>query len=158
MRHQPKRTLSSCNIEASKKINEYVKFQQDAMREKIPNLNYDVTKPSMLIPKQFDAEDYKLFIDDDMLTSLTDQKLINWSSLCRSLIPVVTEEDAAKNSLWNAVSIYIFGVHDRKHVLRQLVYKRLFMEIEKDGKLCCFHYTLTSALLKNSYKIISVYR
>jgi len=135
MRQQLKRTLSSCNIEASKTINDYIKFQQDAMREKIPNLNYDVTKPSMLIPKQFDADDYKLFIDDDMLRSLTDQNLINWSSVCRSLIPVLTEEDVTKNSLWNAVSIYIFGVHDRKRVLRQLVYKRLFMEIEKDGRI-----------------------
>ena len=57
------RTLSSSNLQASQKIHEFIKVQQDASKDHIPALKRDVTKSSMILPAQYTTRTLQLCVD-----------------------------------------------------------------------------------------------
>ena len=124
-----KRTLSSTNIDAARQIHEFIKIQQDACKDQVPSLNRDATKSSMILPEQYNSQTFKMCIDLRTLHVLESSMALNWCVNCRSLLPLQVDEDG--NCLLHALSLYMFGVHDRHLVLRQLLYQRLFMEATK---------------------------
>ena len=54
------------------------------------------------------------------------KRVINWFPNARNMLPLYTEDDG--NSMAHSVSLYIFGIHDREHHLRQLIYQMMFMQ------------------------------
>lgn len=74
------------------------------------------------------SEDMKKFIHKDLfqtshLTSLESRKIINWSKELTTLIPLLTQGDG--NCLMHAVSLGMFGIHDRQLVLRKALFHAL---------------------------------
>ena len=124
-----RRTLSSSNVNATEEIHAFIKIQQDSLKDHVPQLNRDVTKSSMILPEQYKEDTLRLCVDLKHLKVLEDEYHVNWCTGCRLLLPLEVQDDG--NSLLHSLSLYMFGVHDRKYVLRQLLYQRLFLEGDK---------------------------
>ena len=126
------RTFSSSNIHAATQIHEYI-ASQDRMQALDVNLAKDVTKSSMIVPtlKKIILDDKErlakytisLAADVESLTFLERSRIINWCPHARALIPFNTDSDG--NCLMHALSIYIWGVHDRLLSLRGFLHKML---------------------------------
>jgi len=126
------RTFSSSNHHAASKIREYI-ASQDKMQALDVNLAKDVTKSSMIVPtlqkitrdgnERLAKYTISLAADIQSLGFLEKDHIINWCPHARTLIPFHTDSDG--NCLMHAVSIYIWGVHDRSLTLRNLLHKKL---------------------------------
>jgi hypothetical protein len=69
--------------------------------------------------------------NEELLVELEQSKTLNWCPSSRNVLPLQIEEDG--NDLLHSVSMYLFGVHDRKCTLRRMLHKRLVNE--KNGNL-----------------------
>ena len=139
------RTFSSSNLHAAKRIHEYISNQGKSQSPAI-NLAREVTKSSMIIPtfkKNVVEQDGRLarytlglVADASALSILEEEHVINWCQHYRTLIPFNTDSDG--NCLLHALSIYMWGVHDRNLSLRGFLHQRLQREGRPDGTLYCF--------------------
>ena len=127
--YRHKRTLSSTNGASTKTICDYIALQQESVQNKFPLLQRDVTKSTMVIPLQFSNDLLIFYIDEDVLKKLEQKKAINWCRYAQVLLPIWCEDDG--NSLLHAISLYVFGVHDRNGTLRSLIYQMMFMEYDQ---------------------------
>lgn len=126
-----RRTLSSADPNSAGKIQDFLIKLLESIKNKIPFLNKDACKSTMVIPQQYTNKILSVCCAMEILRLLEQQKVINWFSFTKTLVPMHCENDG--NSLLHAVSLYVFGVHDRKLVLRNMVYQLLFMENPKYG-------------------------
>ncbi len=134
------RTFSSSDVHASNRIHDYVS-DQERNQDITHNLTREVTKSSMIIPTFKKMLDYhpnlpgfliNLLINTQILNAMEKTKLINWCGAARSLMPLDTDADG--NCLLHAISLYIFGVHDRRLSLRRFVYRKLVAENRFQGR------------------------
>lgn len=136
------RTFSSSNLHASKRIHDYISNQNRPQSTRM-SLARDVTKSSMILPtlrKQSTDPDNRLahytlglVADTGVLRGLESEKVINWCQFSRTLIPLNTDSDG--NCLLHAISVYIWGVHDRNLNLRRFLHQRLQEESKSDGNI-----------------------
>ena len=125
-----KKTLSSTDTESVKKIVQYMDTQHKSVMNKIPFLKKDPFKSTMVIPHQYTEQTLAVCTDQHALSNLEVTKVINWCPNSRTFVPLICEDDG--NSLLHAISMYVFGVHDRKLIMRSLVYQMVFMD-NQDG-------------------------
>lgn len=141
-----KRTFSECNLGSAEKLHDYIDFQKEAVKDEEPNFNREVVKSTIVMPNFFSKKAYALCVDKGILMDLEETAVINWCHSVRNLVPLNIRRD--NNSLCHAVSVYIFGVHDKNHTIRQLLYARLFTEEQADGNFTdcsftfLFHFSL----------------
>ena len=130
------RTFSSSNHHASTEIHGYIASQQNPRVREV-NLAREVTKSSMIIPtfSKFKSHNrhlarYTLGLtaDANSLAVLEQDNIINWCPHARTLIPLNTDSDG--NCLLHAVSMYIWGVHDRRLTLRNFLHQKLQMALK----------------------------
>ena len=133
---QMKRTFSECNLDSAQKLIDYVDYQKEAVKDEEPNFNREVVKSTIVMPIFFSKKAYALCVDRDILIDLEEAVVINWCHAIRNVVPLNIRRD--NNSLCHAVSVYIFGVHDKNHTIRQLLYARLFTEEQDDGNFIEF--------------------
>lgn len=124
-----KRTLSSANEKAAKCIYKYKYEQYLAQIDKVPVLNRDVIKSSMVIPLQYGIWQLLICTDEERLSYMQMERSINWCESARYLVPLITDMDG--NCMLHSISTYIFGVQDKDQVFQKLLYQRLFMEKEE---------------------------
>lgn len=124
--HSRKRTFSECNQDAYQQIVGFLATAFKSCKDRIPYLERDFTKSSMILPTEYDDKVIKYVYDGPMLNLLEQSRIINWSRNIRAVIPIYAEDDG--NSLAHAVSLYIFGIQDKEHHLRQLTYQMMFMQ------------------------------
>eukprot|EP00794_Sanderia_malayensis_P009439 gene9439-10425_t len=131
------RSFSSSNLLATLSIHQFIS------REESPQgIKSDVTKSSMIIPTFDSLREYNqnlpeflmnLLVNIDALNSIEKGRLVNWCRGARSLVPLNTDADG--NCLLHSISIYVFGVHDRKLTLRRFIRQKLMAENRSTGKI-----------------------
>ena len=131
-----KRTFGECDTAVCQQIIGFLVTAFNSCKDKIPYLERDFTKPSMILPLQFNNDVIPYVYEPIMLDVLENNFVINWSRIIRSLLPMYAEDDG--NSLAHSVSLYIFGIQDKGHHLRQLTYQMMFMQKPKEGFLMTF--------------------
>ncbi len=133
------RSFSSSNLHATNRIHDYV-TEQERNQDNSHRLTREVTKSSMIIPTflkmgEIHAGLPKYFINlitnCQVLKLLERDKLVNWCNAARSMVPLNTDADG--NCLLHSISLYIFGVHDRKLNLRRFVHRYLVAENRYHG-------------------------
>ena len=131
------RTFSASNLGAARHIHEYIADQEKSLGDRPPALTREVTKSSMIIPSlQNMSPDLRrltlnMVIDTPTLHDLEMEKSINWCSSARNLVPLKTDGDG--NCLMHALSLYIWGVHDRNLTIRRFIHRKLVLENRFEG-------------------------
>lgn len=124
--HNRKRTFSECNPAAHQEIVGFLATAFKNCKDRIPYLQRDFTKSSMILPTEYDEKSIRYVYDQSMLNFLEQRAVINWDQNIRAVLPIYAEDDG--NSLAHSVSLYIFGIQDKEHHLRQLIYQMMFMQ------------------------------
>ena len=123
------------------------------------NLAREVTKSSMIIPtfnKMMDLDPrlarftLGLVTDNNALDAMERDGVINWCMHSRTLIPLKVDPDG--NCLMHSISVYIWGVHDRKLNLRRFLHRKLVGEDRFDGMFINLYIFL--AWLRNFYSYL----
>lgn len=120
-----KKTFSESNDDITAKLIEYIKKLFESVQDKLPFLERNATKSSMVLPIQYTSEIARYICDTRALQQLESGGIINWCRNIRCLTPLPVEDDG--NSLAHAVSIYIYGIQDKAFYFRQLIYSLMFM-------------------------------
>ena len=121
-----KRTFSECDPDARQQIVGFLAKAFNSCKDKIPYLERDFTKSSMILPTEYDYKVIKYVYDGLTLNFLEQNGVINWNRNIRAVLPIHADDDG--NSLAHSVSLYIFGIEDKEHHLRQLTYQMMFMQ------------------------------
>ena len=85
-----------------------------------------------------------LVTDNNALDTMERDGVINWYKHSRTLIPLAVDPDG--NCLMHSISVYIWGVHDRKLNLRRFLHRKVAGEDRFDGML--FHICIFLAIFK----------
>lgn len=120
-----KKTFSESNDDITAKLVENIKTIFESVQDKLPFLERNATKSSMVLPIQYTNEIAHYICDLRALQQLESGGIINWCRNIRCLTPLPVEDDG--NSLAHAVSVYIYGIQDIAFYFRQLIYSFMFM-------------------------------
>ena len=132
-----KRTFSECDPVAHQQIVGFLVTAFNSCKDKIPFLERDFTKSSMILPTEYNNAVIPYVYEKPMLDVLERKGVINWNRNIRALLTMFADDDG--NSLAHSVSLYIFGIQDKEHHLRQLIYQMMFMQKPNNESIIITH-------------------
>ncbi|XP_066914810.1 uncharacterized protein [Clytia hemisphaerica] len=124
-----KTTFDKCDKDACRNMQEII-FRAFTTSGYQHFMDAKFTSSTIMLPHGFTNNLIKYISDYSLLRSMEKKSAINWNPNVKPLLPVYVEDDG--NSLIHSVSVYIFGLQDKAHILRQAIFQIMNME-SRDG-------------------------
>ena len=125
MNSKNKAIFDKCDEEACRNVQEIVlRAFNTSQHQHFMDTRF--TSSTVMIEQGFTNNLIKYICNDSILRALEQKSAIHWNPYIKTMLPVFVEDDG--NSLIHSVSVYIFGLQDKAHILRQAIFHIMSME------------------------------